>query len=174
MLPKLKQKTNMKKIIFFALFVTSAISSKYAFSQAYKCKIEKSVGFYYNAKLNNWESFANEGIDDSTSFILSRELSDAKSNFKEEWILRRPPQSQFKKRCGSFSEDDTLSCNDGVIFSFSRKTKRFLYTIHEGYIFNDESINPNLNNNESSDERLARALAVRMYPVHHIGKCSVY
>lgn len=164
----------MKKIILLAFFIVLATSNKSAFSQAYKCKIEKSVGFTYNAKLNNWEPFANEAIDDSTSFILSRELSDAKSNFKEEWILRRPPQSQFKKHCGSFSEDDILSCNDGVIFSFSRKTKRFLYTIHEGYIFNDESINPNLNNNESSGERLARALAVRMYPVHHIGRCSVY
>jgi len=164
----------MKKIILLAFFIVLATSNKSAFSQAYKCKIEKSVGFTYNAKINNWESFANEGNDDSTSFILSRELSDAKSNFKEEWILRRPPQSQFKKYCGSFSDDDILSCNDGVIFSFSRKTKRFLYTIHEGYIFNDESINPNLNNNESSGERLARALAIRMYPVHHIGRCSVY
>jgi hypothetical protein len=164
----------MKKTIFFALFIGLAISNQSALSQEYKCKIEKSVGFYYNTKLNNWESFANESIDDSISFILSRELSDAKSNLKAEWILSRPPQSQFKKYCGSFSEDDILSCNDGVIFSFSKKTKRFLYTIHEGYIFNDESINPNLNNNESLGERFARALAVRMYPVHHIGRCSVY
>lgn len=161
-------------MIFFVLFLALALSNKSAFSQAYKCKTEKSVGFYYNVKLNNWESFANEGTDDSISFILNRELSDAKSNFKEEWILRRPQQSQFKKHCGSFSEDDILSCNDGVTFSFSRKTKRFLYTIHEGYIFNDESINPNLNNKESSGERLARALASHLYPVHHIGRCSVY